>query len=437
MASDTTSGTAEDGVDTGFRVTEYGANIMCLFGTMFMFHAGYVSFGVDLPAAVYTALVIFPWLAGLLLAGFALSPVDPRPFGRWLAFVVVAGVLAGDLAATYSASPELFRFGTDTLLFSRRAVDLLVAGTNPYAVDLTPVPYPVNAQKTPLLGGGHVSTFSYPAGSILAYLPQRLTGIGRFPMHLTALTATVASVTYLVLVSPREVAVAPALVFSGMGMYTDATGGIIDALWLFPLLLAMHALATREDWLRTGVWFGIAASMKQQPWLIAPFLLVWAVQSTGWRAGSRLVAASTASFLAVNLPFIAWNPVAWLEGVFTPLGAHGTLIPQGVGFTVIRTSGLLELPKTTFTLLVAVLALGLLAAYALRARGRWRWLAWVMPVFILFGHWRSLPSYFVWYLPVFWMAYLAATDSVCCPHTTTDADAHPHPHANESPDTPA
>lgn len=432
MTNETPADATDGGADREFRVTEYGANIMCLFGTMFLFHAGYVSFGVDLPPAVYTTLVIFPWLAGILLAGVAVSPIDPRPRGRWLAFIVVAGVLSGDLAATYSASPGLFRFGTDTLLFSRRAVDLLVAGTNPYAVELTPAPYKVDAQKTPLLGGGHVSTFSYPAGSILAYLPQRLTGIGRFPLHLTALTATAASVSYLVAVSPREVAVAPALIFSGMGMYTDATGGIIDALWLLPLLVAMYTLATRETWLQTGIWFGIAASMKQQPWLIAPFLLVWAVQSTGLRAGGRLVAGSTAAFLVVNVPFIVWNPVAWLEGVFTPLGAHGTLIPQGVGLTVLRTSGLLALPKTTYTLLVAVLTLGLIAAYS-RVRGPWRWLAWVMPVFILFGHWRSLPSYFVWYLPVFWMAYLAATDSIR-PHVT-DIDAHQH--ANNAPDTTA
>lgn len=405
-----------------YRVTEFGASCLCILGTMFLFHAGYGSFAAGAAdPVVYAASVAGPWGAGLVLLTVGIAPVDPRPYGRWLAFVVVAGVLAADIVIVFSRSPSDMQFGTDTMLFSRQAVDLLMAGQNPYPATMTPSMYPVDARITPTMDGGHIDSFSYPAGAILAFVPQRALGIGRTPLHLTALVAAVAAATYLIAVSPPEIAVLPAIVFGGLDLFGNATGGLIDGLWLFPLLVSMHAVANGE-WRRVGLWFGVAAAVKQQPWFLAPFLLVWAWQANGRGAAAEVVGGSVVAFGVLNLPFVLWDPVAWFSSVLAPVGGSGaTLVPQGVGLVAVRTGGLFALPKVAFTLAVAVVAYGLLAVFV-RVRGRWRWVAFLAPPLILFVHWRSLPSYFMWFVPVGYMALLGAV-GVLRPHPERASDS--------------
>jgi uncharacterized membrane protein len=98
-----------------------------------------------------------------------------------------------------------------------------------------------------------------------------------------------------------------------------------------------------------------------------------------------------------NLPFFIWSPSAWTKGVLSP--ALGNLVPDGHGLSSLLSEGLLELPPWAYSILIAVTLAGLLAVYA-RFFGRMREALWVLSAVAMYFSYRSLHSYFVFWLPI-------------------------------------
>src|SRR5207247_8308050 len=101
------------------------------------------------------------------------------------------------------------------------------------------------------------------------------------------------------------------------------TGGGDDVVVLTLMLLALVLLRRRQP-TGAGLAAGLAAAMKLTAWPLLPFLVVAARNRDGDRASGRTLAVAGAVIVAVVLPFLLWDPSAFLAHVVTfPLGlAH-------------------------------------------------------------------------------------------------------------------
>jgi hypothetical protein len=321
--------------------------------------------------------------------------------GQWL---LLGGIL---LAVVTQAAVRLLstvpgEMGTDSALFSAYAADLVLLGENPYQHDMQAA-YHVyrvtNFFMTPLLDGGTSSALPYPALHFLLLAPFKLAGLAD-PRWLYLL-AHLALLMGLFLAVPRTlrgVAVAAVALFPAYLEYT--LGWVSDVVWV-ALLAGMAAAWKRPIW--RAILFGLACAYKQTPWLLAPFIVVRLLldddsdpQPPLQRLG-RFVLWAEAAFLAVNLPFIAANPASWWRGVSEPLTAP--MIYFGSGLSRLSQLGMLPLSKTFYTLAALVTLAALLAIYALRFP-QIRHTLWFLPGIVLWFSYRSLQSYFVYWLPL-------------------------------------
>lgn len=388
------------------------------------------------PFTTIAVIVTFAW--ALLLVALAVSTIDTRPRGHWLAAGTLVVLSLGYLAHWVGLPSGAI--GADVLLFSREAADVAAAGQNPYTHSMGAAiqdhasvslsrPGAATALATPTTSGGFVPWFSYPAGSILWFLPQALTGIGRPEYLLTLLVPTIGLAGWLVMHSPRELAALPLLVLLlPRNLFFTALGGLNDILWVVPTVVAMGYWA-RCRWRPAGLAYGVAVATKQQPWLIAPFLAVWILrQEPTWRQRARTLVAfagpATLVFAAVNLPFAVWNPSAWLRGVFVAFGTNtGPLVAKGVGLALLTATDVYALPHDYYGGLLAAWSGVLLVAYALYWE-RLKWVAWLAPALLLFVNSRSLPSYLYYCLPLAYVALLHQTNLYRQPALSATQLAH-------------
>ncbi len=356
-----------------------------------------------------TITLIYIVAIGLALLGLSASGVDLREHAAIVA-VIVFSVLLGSFYIFLGTGLTVPAPGPDAALFSRYSVDLLLAGENPYAASMAPAWDLYGADPlsvTPTTDGSHVTSLSYPAGSVLAFVPATVAGVE--DVGKTAGLVAIATLLFLAVYSPSEFVLAPIIVLMVQDIIFGSFLGLLDALWLFPTLVAMQLWATDRR-RAAAVALGIACSMKQQPWLITPFLAIWVYnEAASYRAFGRraatLGAYGLAPFIVVNAPFVIWDAQAWLTSVLTPLSGGGASpVNQGVGLTLLTTSGTLLLPKGFYGVLLGIVTIWALVLYAVYWE-RVRWLAWLMPAFLLFFHFRSLYSYFQFVVP---LAYFAA-----------------------------
>ncbi|MGB9966107.1 glycosyltransferase 87 family protein [Halobacterium hubeiense] len=338
----------------------------------------------------------------ILLIHCTITDIDLGVYGRWLAGAVLAALLAATLMAL-TLEGYLPRLGTDALAFSKYASELVLAGKTPYGASMLPATeyasYP-SQHTTPRIDGSIVQSYSYPAGSFLAFAPLEAL---RIQLRVLPIFATVACGALITIDAPRRLAlIGPAALISATTLTNSAAGGIIDAIWLLPFMLSMRE-AYRRRWMTAGFAYGLAASVKQQPWIAAPFLLIFLYKATredgNYRDALYATGSAAAAFIAVNLPFIITNPSAWLSSVVTPIAGGAPMVNVGLGMTLATMLGLVALPTWWYTAAVGAVTTWMLAAYWLYWEDV-KWIAWVAPMAILFFHYRSLASYFSLFIPV-------------------------------------
>ncbi|WP_152423149.1 hypothetical protein [Natrinema versiforme] len=305
------------------------------------------------------------------------------------------------------------------MLFSQYSVDLLFDGRNPYAASMRPAfeKYGISpaAYGTHTVGGDIVTSLSYPALSVLYFVPQTLLGVPN--LNRTSVVVLLLVLGFLLHESPPRLAFLPFLVlFANPDLLRFTTGGVFDILWVLPLLLGMRYWY-REQLMVAAIWVGLACAVKQTPWIVTPYLAVWLYVErddlrTFVRDAGITLGAGLGAFLAPNLPFILWDPMAWLTSVFTPVAGGPALVTEGMGPALLVQTDLLAVSKSTFTALVALSLFGSLFAYA-RFFDHVKWLVWIAPAFVLWFNYRSLYNYFIFFLPVAYYAILLNRDAVC------------------------
>jgi uncharacterized membrane protein len=361
-----------------------------------------------------------PLLVAAGLFGLAYCWLAPTPRSPLFQRITLGAVLATVL---FPQSIEIARrkfYATDSAAFDEVAAKAFSHGADPYVASMASVARFLSVPSrfwTYTVDGGHVSRFSYPAGSFLLNLPATVLGL-HMAVDWTDLFAWLATTVLLFVffpVSLRWLAALAGLTPFFLGSFSS---GGTDALFLPFLVVAVWRWDRYGRPVGSGVarWIGpialgVACAIKQTPWFAVPMLVV-GVFLEARRSGSdpirlslRYVLTVVGVFLLVNLPFLIWHPGAWWHGSLIPLS--GGLVADGQGLVTLATHGLTGgVNLDVLTLAGGLAMLGALAAFVAwypHLKRIWPLLV-VIPFF--FSP-RSLSSYLVDLFPVVLVAALS------------------------------
>jgi len=301
-------------------------------------------------------------------------------------------------------------YQTDALAFVHYSAILLSQGINPYPQNLQSAltMFSVNPQFLTLTPNGNlVTTLNYPALQVIAFLPAAWTGLkdARIIIYLFEL----ATLIIIYVWSPKELrplALIPLFAGSDLAINFSA-GSIADFIWLLPIVLMVVWI---DYPLAAGAMFGLACAVKQTPWLLAPFLVVWFLRSAPdlpLSLGSRFrrvvlfAFSSLVAFLVPNLWFMTQNFSAWYAGVFTP--AFGNLVVLSQGLSMLTLANGIPLPPSFYLTAVAIVAVTIVVEYYLYFE-KLAYALWAFPAVILWFSYRGLQNYFIFWTPLLVMS---------------------------------
>jgi uncharacterized membrane protein len=160
---------------------------------------------------------------------------------------------------------------------------------------------------------------------------------------------------------------------------------VLVLLWLVSTTLLLR----RRLYVASAITLGLACSTKHTAWFFAPFYFIYVISEVTTTAQPRLVlrrAIPAALVIAAFMvPFLAWNPQAFLDDTWRFLsGRTAYAFPiVGVGFgTLLLKAGLVDQNTRSFPFALLQLGIGLpvlaiLSWIQWKARGlRWIWLAY-------------------------------------------------------------
>jgi hypothetical protein len=360
------------------------------------------------PGGYLAPLVVLIGIAGVAWTWVVADPRSPA-----MPLAALVSTLASTLGAEGIGIHVRQYYTTDSGAFNQVAARLLQQGHDPYTSTMAAATQLLNTPSdywTYTVSGGHVTAVSYPAGSFLLEVPALLLGFHHQIVDWVDLLAwLVTGVLVFVLVPTSIRWLAPLLVATPLYADVFSSGGT-DAAFLPFLVLAVWR------WDRFGqargaglarwvgpVALGLACSIKQTPWFCVAFIamgLFIEARASG-RHAVRLVVGYVAIvatvFTAVNLPFIVWQPTAWLRGTLLPI--RQPLVADGQGLVTLALHGVargVSLPWLSVAAgLVYLALLGALAAWYPVMKRIW---LLVLPL-VFFVAPRSLLSYLLDLLP--------------------------------------
>jgi hypothetical protein len=250
---------------------------------------------------------VFLLIAGAVLLGLSLRGRDQGPFIAWYAFLI-------------GTSERLSRFpildGSDVLRATQEAITNLLQGMNPYTVPLTSTIPP----GSPLV---------YPPGELLWYLPAHLWFGDITRVDTVAGILLTAAIGVAGLRAGWDRVALPAMLYAtwGIGAFRAIDGSNdVSASFLVVLALAILVFADRDTrfgriaFVVSAITFGWAVAFKQFAVVILPLVVRHlAVAGRDWR---RYAIVSLAMVAVLVLPFLVWDPRAFLEAQISILTFH-------------------------------------------------------------------------------------------------------------------
>lgn len=350
-----------------------------LYGLFFVL--GFVTLRATLPSG-YTSYVVGTMALALILRTFVLTSVL-RP-----------GIETDGLAISLSAANDV------------------LGGRNPYVTDHAAAfgQYHLSPEfNTPKIDGTVVTEVTYPALSFLLYAaPEALNIDPRW----VSVSAFIVTIILLTMIAPSGLrTLAPLVVFIDPNFINYVLG--LQDMTYVPLMM-LAAYFWTEAPVIAGVLLGLAAAIKQEPWLAVPFFAIGVLASTDGDARARFrraaiaLAAVAVAFFIPNMPFIVANPAAWFHGVMDPFA--GKNVEWGSGLVALALSGSVHIDRWMLTALGAIAYLAMIVA-AIRGWPRIRDALWLAPGFSLFFAPRSLENYYMFLIPVCLASWLGQTEN--------------------------
>ncbi len=179
------------------------------------------------------------------------------------------------------------------------------------------------------------------------------------------------------------------LAMANVPMWSSTFGGNLD---IFYVLLIVLAWLLRAHRWRSALFLGLAIATKQIAWFFIPYYLIIIWRHFSLPESIRRLAIVGSIALIFNLPFILWNPQAWLSGILAPIS--DPMFPLGLGLIELSVNHVLPFfPMWVYDILEGTCILLALAWYWRICR-RYPEAAMLLAIFPLIFAWRSLPSYF-------------------------------------------
>ncbi len=365
-------------------------------------------------------IVVAPLMIAGGLVGIASSWLVGNPRSRLFQGVTLAAVI---VTALFPQSIEISTrsfYATDSAAFDQVAAHALAHGADPYVTSMSGVAHLLSVPSrfwTYTVDGGHVTQFSYPAGSFLLSLPATALGV-HMAVDWTDLVAWLTTIVLLFALVPASLRWLAALLGLTPFFLGAFTSGGTDAMFLPFLVMAVWRWDRYGRLSEPGLarWIGpislgAACAIKQTPWFAVP-MLVTGIFLEGRRRGSapirlclRYLLTVLVIFAAVNVPFLAWHPRAWLHGTLIPL--TGGLVADGQGLVTLATHGLTGGVNLKMLSLAGALAMvGAVAAFVAWYPQLKRIWPLLLTIPFFFSP-RSLSSYLVDLVPVALVAALS------------------------------
>ena len=337
-------------------------------------------------------------------------------------FLSVIGALGFLLYMFYSTAPP---FPTDESVFDMYAAHLFLLGKNPYNPALMSngfnfynFPFRAFDPITPLTTGGYVDILTYPALSFLVFIPAVILKLKASIIMLPALLAPVFIVWYRAWSRKEWLRSSYAILpFVSLLLYTyQGASADTDALWASLLMLSYMALPRNKT---SGILFGLSLSVKQVPFIAAPFLLYFIYKEYGAAKTVAWMATAAAAFFIINGYFILQNPGYWLSSMvaneFAPLIGIGFGVPQ------MSFSGVFQIPEIYYALIMMDLLLALLALYAVKYK-EMKHALFVFPILIFLFNYRLFPQYLFYWMII---SIIPMLDSMASKTSSTEKTAIP------------
>jgi uncharacterized membrane protein len=360
-----------------------------------------------------------PWVLTLILATYLLAfalfilalTSGETPFK--VKHIILPALIFIVVFNSYVTSEIFYKgvYRTDAIALTHyAALRFMESRVNPYTLDLQEalIRFPVEPQYITFTETGDlITTLNYPSLHFLIYVP--FIALGLNDMRWVTVLFEALTFTLLYWRTPRTLrplALIP--LFASVDLVIDFTAGCVtDYLWVLPLTATVLFI---DNLPISAISFGLACAVKQEPWLLAPFLLTWMwMESLGdWKR--KLPRTGTygglalASFLLPNWRFIVEDPAAWWNGVFSPV--FGGLIVQSQGVSMLTQMGYVPLGKG-FYLVVTLSVYILLAVNYTVYYDKLKYTFWIYPAVTLWFSYRGLQSYFIHLIPVVTAAAVA------------------------------
>ncbi len=362
----------------------------------------FVTIGVFPPAGYFS---IFYGVLSILILILITSNISEKWLSRLDVFLGIFTILAG-IAWTVALVYTLPSYGTDEAALTQGAAQVLLGGHNPYGANLANYLQEFGVQPNALtytMSGSPVTTLGYPSLSFIPDYFLLLVGITRQdPIIITVLGLAIASLfTFFSL--PKSHRPFLLILIGTSAYFSEAAAGLIYNEMLIFIVPAFyywekfHEKSTSFKKYVSPICFGLACAVVQDAWFFVPFLLVgiyFEATRRGLRPFKQISIYSLitiVSFVIVNIPFIVWDPLAWVKGSIGPLLQPLVPLGQGmVGITMYLGMGGGDLKYYTYAAVFA----GIVAISALIVNyPKYKFLIPVMPALILFLSTRSLNEY--------------------------------------------
>jgi uncharacterized membrane protein len=294
---------------------------------------------VDRIAVIAAALPLFvvgpggnyeapdPFHFAALVAGIAVV-AGALAYRRWAGFLVLTTVLA---LGVYLRAVVGDNRASDVMLATNEALATLFAGSNPYAHVYTMTNPP----------GG---LFGYPPGELAFYGLAHVLGANVFRVDMLAgifglgLIACMAPLIGdgLAALAIGAVAVAVDVIFHSSDGSNDTAASFLVLLGLVSLAwsLASRSRFSRPLFWTSAIAFGWVIAFKEYALPIAVFVALY-LWRTDARRAKRWIAVAAATAALFVLPFLAWDPRAFVSNVGGALVVHENVWGRNVWHDVL------------------------------------------------------------------------------------------------------
>ena len=391
------------------------------------------------PAAVVAPALVLGGIVGL-----AATWLVARPRSLVYQLVAMSSVL-GSMAIPQAIGIHVRQYySTDSGAFNQVAARVLAGGHNPYSASMASAAQLLDPPQlfwTYTVNGTHVTHVSYPAGSFLFEVPGLWFGFHHLVSDWMDLYAWIATGILLFVLLPASlrwlaalIAVTPIFVgvFSSGGTDALFVPFLVLALWRWDRFAAgrPEGMTRWPGWAGMTRWLGpialgVACSIKQTPWFCVPFLVLGVVLEARrigrppLRLASAYLGVVVLVFAAVNLPFIIWQPSAWVNGNLIPF--RQPLVADGQGLVTLALHGITGgVYLSTLTVASALVYVALLLAMLIWFPAMRRIWLFVLPL-VFFVAARSLTSYLVDFFPAAVVAAITVTAVGARPRLITAA----------------